>query len=384
LALGLIAQWWWVHFAAGEQNVVVVAASAGLAIFGAAFVLSWAAEAAQVDIPQSVAVVLIALLAVLPEYAVDIYFAWQAGQDPTYTAYATANMTGANRILIGLGWPVIVFAYRYKGGLWGFDLEKSGRNELFFLLAATLYSFTIPLSGSLGLFDMAVLVGLFICYISVVVRQEIVEPELEGVAEYIAAFSPLMRRSAVVTMFAIAGITIFISAQPLAESLLSIGRSYGLEEFLLVQWLAPLASETPEFVVATVFALRCKPGLGFSALLSSKVNQWTLLIGMLPLAFTVSAAAAAPMPLDARQRGEILLTSAQSLFAIAIVADLHFSVREAVALLVLFVAQFIWSSPDAHMTFVWLYIGATVAMLVTRADLRRHMWELITVSPWQR
>src|SRR6267142_2134741 len=75
----------------------------GVGIFGAAVLLSWAAEAAQVDIPQSLALAFLALIAVLPEYAVDMYFAWQAGKDPTYTQYATANMTGANRLLIGFG-----------------------------------------------------------------------------------------------------------------------------------------------------------------------------------------------------------------------------------------------------------------------------------------
>ena len=56
--------------------------SAGLAIFGAAFMLSWAAELAQLDIPQALAIALLALIAVLPEYAVDMYFAWEAGKDP--------------------------------------------------------------------------------------------------------------------------------------------------------------------------------------------------------------------------------------------------------------------------------------------------------------
>ena len=66
--------------------------------------LSWAAEVAQLDIPQALALALLALIAVLPEYAVDMYFAWMAGKNPSYTAFATANMTGANRLLIGVGW----------------------------------------------------------------------------------------------------------------------------------------------------------------------------------------------------------------------------------------------------------------------------------------
>ena len=92
----------------------------GIAIIGAAFVLSWAAEAAQVDISAGLALAVLALLAVLPEYAVDFVFSWQAGQiyaaegtcppdegGTTACALALANMTGANRILVGVGWSCV-------------------------------------------------------------------------------------------------------------------------------------------------------------------------------------------------------------------------------------------------------------------------------------
>ena len=47
----------------------------GLAIVGAAFMLSWAAEVAQLDISAGLAIAILALIAVLPEYAVDFVFA---------------------------------------------------------------------------------------------------------------------------------------------------------------------------------------------------------------------------------------------------------------------------------------------------------------------
>jgi cation:H+ antiporter len=53
----------------------------------------------------------------------------------------------------------------------------------------------------------------------------------------------------------------------------------------LIQWVAPLASESPEFLIAILFALRGRGSVGIGALISSKVNQWTLLIGTPPLAF---------------------------------------------------------------------------------------------------
>src|SRR5262245_54390638 len=51
----------------------------GLAIVGAAFMLSWAAEVAQLDISAGLAIAVLAFIAVLPEYAVDMVFAWKAG-----------------------------------------------------------------------------------------------------------------------------------------------------------------------------------------------------------------------------------------------------------------------------------------------------------------
>ena len=47
----------------------------GGAVVAASFVLAWAAEAAEVDISGGLAVALLAVIAVLPEYAVDLYFA---------------------------------------------------------------------------------------------------------------------------------------------------------------------------------------------------------------------------------------------------------------------------------------------------------------------
>ena len=87
----------------------------GAAIVGAAFILSWAAEAVQVDINAGLALALLALLAVLPEYAVDFVFTAKCGGEyaanggsPEICGLSLANMTGANRVLVGVGWPLVV------------------------------------------------------------------------------------------------------------------------------------------------------------------------------------------------------------------------------------------------------------------------------------
>src|SRR3954471_21331372 len=112
----------------------------GIAVFGAAFLLSWAAELAQLEIPQALSLAFVARVAVLPEYAVDIYFAWTAGKNPAYIAYAAANMTGGNRLLIGAGWATIIFAYFLKYRHRSIALHTGHRLELLALLMATVYS----------------------------------------------------------------------------------------------------------------------------------------------------------------------------------------------------------------------------------------------------
>jgi len=357
-------QWLIIHFSGIHLEPHWEALSSGLSIFGAAFLLSWGAELAQLDIPQALAIAVLALIAVLPEYAVDMYFAWQAGKDPAYIAYATANMTGANRLLIGVAWPIVIVTFWLKSGLREVMLNKRQRFEVITLAVATLYSFVIPLKGTMSLVDALFLITLFVIYMVVASRAHFVEPELEGPPEMIARFVPAIRRTFTLGFFLYAGVTIFTAAEPFAEGLLKSGRTLGIEEFVLVQWLAPLASESPEFIVATLFALRGNPQAGIGTLVSSKVNQWTLLVGMLPVCYNISAGHVIPMPLDERQVSEVLLTSAQSLFALALIANFRFSLIEASLLFVLFASQLFFFSPHSRLIYSVVYVVLAVGLVV--------------------
>src|SRR5215813_650087 len=197
----LCLQWIFVHFSGLHPSPQCLALSAGMAIFGASFMLSWAAELAQFEIPQALALALLALIAVLPEYAVDMYFAWMAGKDSTYTAFATANMTGANRLLIGVGWAAVVFAFWLKTRRKEVSLEPEHKTEVLFLGLATLYSFFIPFKGRLDLFDAAIFIAIFVFYMRRASQAEHVEPELEGPAEVMAQWQIPARRSVTVAFF---------------------------------------------------------------------------------------------------------------------------------------------------------------------------------------
>ena len=366
----LCLQWIAIHFAGIHLTPQFEALSSGVAIFGAAFLLSWAAELSQKDIPQALAIALLALIAVLPEYAVDMYFAWSAGKDPKYTAFATANMTGANRLLIGVGWAAVVITYWLKSGKKAVELEPSHKIELFYLALATLYSFLIPIKGQLDLIDAVALIMIFVFYMRAASKAEHVEPELEGPAAMIESWGTRPRRAWTVSFFLLSGFTIFTAAEPFAEGLLATGRTFGIEEFILVQWLAPLASESPEFIVAILFALKGQPGTSMGALLSSKVNQWTLLIGMLPIVYAVSAESAGGMHMDARQVEEMFLTAAQSIFAVAVLANLSFSLLEALIVFVLFWTQLLFPDPQFRFYYSFLYVVLAVGLVLVKKDVR--------------
>lgn len=313
----------------------------GASVVAAAFAMSWAAEAAERDVPRALSLIVVALLAVLPEYAVDIVFAFKAGGDPAFAPYAAANMTGSNRLLLGVGWPTVallVFVAERKRLI---RLDRGAAVAVVFLVIATLYSFTLPLRAEISLVDTAILALVFAAYAMWAARSGVEEPELVGPAAAIGVLPNVPRRFVVLALFAFAGAVIVLAAEPFAEGLVKTGRLLGIDEFLLVQWLAPLASESPEFIVAALLALRGRAAVAFALLLSAKINQWTLLVGSLAAAYSLGAGYPASLPLDARQMGEVLLTASQSLFGVATLASLTFSIGEAAVLAGLFIAQLV-------------------------------------------
>ncbi|HEV2950644.1 MAG TPA: sodium:proton exchanger, partial [Actinomycetota bacterium] len=213
------------RFAGVDTSHAIEALLFGLAIVGAAFAISWAAETAQLDISAGLAIAILALIAVLPEYAVDFVYTANGGnsfqQDPSCPPapgsppgtgspcdLALANMTGANRLLIGIGWSMVVFIAWYRlrktGTIardqrWkGIQLTRDHSIELGFLWVATLYSLTLPLKSSITLVDTLILVGLFAGYTWRVSRAPAEEPHLVGPARYLGSFPVVTRRASVI------------------------------------------------------------------------------------------------------------------------------------------------------------------------------------------
>lgn len=368
-----------------HPSPVLALAIYGAAVVAASFVLAWAAEAAQIDVSGGLAIAVLALIAVLPEYAVDLYYAYVSGHVPEYTQYAAANMTGSNRLLMGLGWPVVVLlalavARKTSGRPVNLlSLEPSNRIELGFLTVAGMVAFVIPASGQIHLALGIALLAWFGFYLFTISRGEAEEPDLVGTAAAIGMLPKHLRRSTVVTKFVLAASVILLCAEPFANSLVSAGTQLGIDQFLLVQWLAPLASEAPEFIIAAIFAARGKGTAAIATLISSKVNQWTLLIGSLPLAH-LAGGGGFSLVLDARQVEETLLTATQTMMGVALILALRFHRATAWALLALFVVQFPITSTHGRLILCGVYGVLAIAGLIVN---RHHIIATIR-SPFHR
>jgi cation:H+ antiporter len=349
----------------------------GGAVVASSFMLCWAAEAVQEDVSAGLATAILALIAILPEYAVDLYFAASAGHHPEQARFAAANMTGSNRLLLGLGWPLVLFLLVLWGRRSGnrveaMTLQRSRRVELGFLALASLYALRLPLRAAIHWSDGVVLIGLYLLYVWRLSREERTETALVGLARRLGELAWWRRRLALTGMFLWAALVVVLVAKPFANGLVAGGRQLGLDEFLLVQWVAPLSTESPEFLVAALLALRGDADTSLGALLSSKVNQWTLLVGGLPFAYLLGGGHGS-LPLDPRQVEEFWLTSAQTILGFAMVVKLDLRRWEAVALVALFAVQFPLAGAGARLWLSGCYFVLAAALLVRhRADLGRQ------------
>ena len=385
------------------ENVgpIVAVLVAGFAIVGAAFLLTWAAETAEKDVPRAFAIAVLAVLAVAPEYAVDALYAWEAGAGSVEAAnLAVANMTGANRILIGLGWAGIALFSIYRRGhdtdaavehRPGFlksavTLDRDVTLEITFLFVATTYAFFVPFNGGIGPLDTVVLVSLYLAYLMIVINGDVEEPEADvGVPAHFHRYPRIARILLVLVGFAFSGAVIFTAVHPFAEGLEQVGLQFGIPKFFMIQWLAPLASESPELIVVAYLVNKSRSTAGFNALISSKLNQWTLLIGTLAVVYSISAGQIGTLQFDSKQSAEIWVTAAQSFFAIAILSNFEITTREALALLGLFASQVIaefyviqaYADPTATAFSITILYGYTAVYLLLGGGLVIVRWRSV-------
>ena len=268
----------------------------GIGIVAGAFLLSWAAEVAQLDVSASLAIAVLALIAVLPEYVIEFVLARDAGASFNLVTRETtveisrvaANVTGSNRLLIGLGWSAVILIYWLKRRR-PLDMRGELGLEITMLTIATLATLAIFFIRQVPFILAVGLVGLFVVYLWISSTKKVVQPDLVGAAAMLGTLPNARRRAMVIFMFAYSAVVIIMAAEPFVHGLIETGTEIGIDEFTLIQWVAPLASESPEIIVAVLFSLRANPVAGLTALISSGVNQLTLLVGSMVLVFSATA-----------------------------------------------------------------------------------------------
>ncbi len=344
------------------------------AMIGSAFLVAWGAEAAEFLISQGLALAALALIQTLPEFAVEAVIAWKAGKNPDMVHLAIANFTGSLRLLTGLGWPMIyaVAAFfsrrRRKRKLGTIVLEDDHSVEVLGLLPPLAYFLIIWAKGNLSLLDAAVLTATYGIYLGVLLRlpprQEMLEEdeEVPAISRWALSYSGGKRWAAVGSLLLGGGIVIYFVAEPFLNSLLALATSLGMSQFVFIQWVAPFLSEFPEKTSAFVWARRVtRAPVALMNMVSSNINQWGVLSGLLAVIYCWSHGSTAPLPFDDFQRHEILLTILQAILGWLFLASMDLEAYEAAGLFVLWLVQFALPSLRHPMLYVY---GAWIALEV--------------------
>jgi cation:H+ antiporter len=333
------------------------------AILLAAMLIAWGAESAQFFVAQGFALAILAWLQTLPEFAVEAVLAWRQ-QVPLLMA----NLTGALRLLTGLGWPLIyctaaVFhRLKYKKPLGEIVLEKEHCVEVVGLLVPLLYVSVIWAKASLNLFDAVVLVLIYVAYLLILSKMppqkhEGIE-ELDRIPRMVVKSSPRVRNLLIFALFAGGGGLIYYAAEPFLGSLLAVSAMLGIPSFVFVQWVAPFVSEFPEKVSAFYWAKTIdRAPMALMNMVSSNINQWTLLTAMLVVVYSFSRGEASTIRFDSQQELELLMTIGQSLVGMIFLVNMSLSAWEAGALFTLWFMQFLLSPVTPSPTGLGMIAG---------------------------
>jgi cation:H+ antiporter len=351
-------------------------------MLASAFVIAWGAEVAQFFMSQGLALAILAWLQILPEFAVEADIAWRQN-----VANMTANFTGSIRLLVGLGWPMIFavssFVHHRRTGEWLSEivLEPDHSIEVVGLLVPILYFALVWWKAALTVVDGVVLVVLYLAYLFVVNRMPPKDheeaSELDAVPRAVMGLRPRVRGAAVVAMFVGGGTILYLVAHPFVDSLLALAVSVGISEYVFIQWVAPFLSEFPEFLSAFRWArtVRHAP-MALMNVVSSNINQWTVLAAMIPVVYSVSLGRVAAIPFDGMHRHEILLTILQSLLGMVLLMNMRYAWWEALVVFALWFVQF--CVPSLRVEVIDAYVVLIVLGLV-QALFGRRSFEAFTV-----
>lgn len=357
--------------AGGALPAPIATIGLAAALAGAALLLAWGADAAEVDFSGRLVLAVVVLLTVLPELVIEVHFAFTQ-----QTALVSANLTGATRLLLtgATAMPVLAAGLLSRRGQTAdsFKLGPARRVDLGILFVAALYGVLIAVLGRVSLLDGFLLVGLYGFYLRRIGGTPDEPPAVVGVAASLAGLPRQQRQRLLAGILTLAAITVAVVADPFTVALRQTGTAIGISPYLLVQSIVPFATETPEFVIAAVFALNHRPAHGVAVLLGAAVGQWTLALGSLPFAYLAGGGPAA-LPLTGRDQVELALTVATTFMAVAALAPLRPERIDSWIVLTLFGIQFAFPAPGVRIAVA--VVLATFALDILVAN-HRSVWRV--------
>jgi cation:H+ antiporter len=326
----------------------------------ASVLIAWGAESAQFFVAQGFALAILAWMQTLPEFAVEAVLAWKQ-----QTELLLANLTGALRLLTGLAWPIIYITAalthrrRTQQPLRCIRLDAEQSVEVIGLILPLLYAVFIWYKGTLEIYDACVLVLLYAAYLVLLMKLPPKEHEgiadLERVPRAIVTAPKHRRNLAIAACFVGGGLLIYFTAEPFLGSLVAAAGALGIPSFVIIQWFAPVVSEFPELASTFYFARQeGKASMGLMNIASSNINQWTLLVAMLPVVLSMGHGSVIALHFDAEQQQELLLTISQSALGLIFLANMEFAWWEALTMFVLFALQFVLPEFFGHAAKTWI------------------------------
>ena len=115
-----------------------------------------------------------------------------------------------------------------------------------------------------GVIDAVVLLSMYAAYLWVLFQcppqTRNSSNEAPVVSRWVYNLGGRLRIAAIVALFTLGGLLLYLTAHPFLDSMLAVAATLGVSPFVFVQWVAPFLSEFPEKVSAFAWARRVTQG----------------------------------------------------------------------------------------------------------------------------
>lgn len=187
---------------------------------------------------------------------------------------ALGSAVGGNILLftIGFGMVILLAYYKHKEII---RLPKTMKDDLWYLLIATIYLLLTSLKGSFNLIDGIVLFGAYIVFVA---HQYIETRNIEN--EHKEETTSKQWGKSIALML-IGTIGLLLTAEPFVESIIEVSDLTGIPALVLALIISPIASELPEKISAFSLSMKSLKGaeVAVANFIGSKVQASTLLFG---------------------------------------------------------------------------------------------------------